>query len=179
MMNSMSYQDPRRPFLERAENLTELLRRPRGEDDLLAALEPDRAMTGMFRHFQQEMALAWLQGHRPDWHEQLEEFLAHVKDLSSISPTDAILDDAPVLSQWCAVHLGAYPHLFGQVDGHPRLGNQRYIATSPYFLIDQAGAWARTWSRFYVLRAYDEGTMGRAKGRRAIEEGVELIRLPV
>ncbi len=51
------------------------------------------------------------------------------------------------------------------------------IATSPYFQIDQAGAWARTWSRYYVLGAYDESTMGRAKGCRAIAEGVELIRL--
>ena len=176
-MNSMSYQDPRRPFLERAKILKELLGRPRGEDDLLAALDADRAMTGMFHQFQQDMALKWLQTHRPDWHGQLEEFLAHVKDLSSVSPTDAILEDAPVLSDWCAVHLGAYPHLFGQVSGHPRLGDQRYIATSPYFQIDPAGAWARTWSRFYVLGAYDESTVQRANGRRAIEEGVELIRL--
>jgi hypothetical protein len=178
MMNSMSYRDPRRPFLERAENLTELLRRPKGEDDLLAALDADRAMTGMFHHFQQEMALTWLQTHRPDWHEQLAEFLAHVEELSSISPTEAIVQDAPVLSKWCAVHLEGYPHLLGQVAGHPRLGDQRFIATSPYFQTDTAGCWARTWSRFYVLGAYDEGTMGRAKGRRAIEEGVELIRLP-
>jgi hypothetical protein len=178
MMNSMSYRDPRRPFLERAENLTELLRRPRDEDDLLAALDADRAMTGMFHQFLQEMALAWLQGHRPDWHEQLEEFLAHVTELSSISPTEAILENAPVLSEWCAVHFGGYPHLFGQVAGHPRLGDERYIATSPYFQIEPSGAWARTWSRFYVLGAYDEGTVVRAKGRRAIEEGVELIRLP-
>jgi hypothetical protein len=177
-MKSMSYQDPRRPFLGRSENLKELLGRPRGEDDLLAALDADRAMTGMFNQFQQEMALGWLQTHRPDWHEQLEEFLAHVEDLSSISPTEELLWNAPVLEKWCAVHLGAYPHLFGQVAGHPRLGDQRFIATSPYFRIDPAGRWARTWSRFYVLGAYDEGTMGRAKGRRAIQEGVELIRLP-
>ncbi|WP_135429540.1 hypothetical protein [Pseudotabrizicola sediminis] len=139
MMNSMSYQDPRRPFLGRSENLKELLGRSRGDDDLLAALDADRAMTGMFRQFQQEMALTWLQTHRPDWHEQLEEFLAHVKGLSSILPTESILEDAPVLSEWCAVHLGAYPHLFGQVSGHPRLGDQRYIATSPYFQIHPSG----------------------------------------
>ncbi|WP_146036455.1 DUF6634 family protein [Pseudotabrizicola formosa] len=178
-MNTKLYRDPRRPFLERAEILKERLGRPRGEDDLLAALDADRAMTGMFHQFQREMALTWLQTHRPDWHEQLEEFLAHVEDLISISPTEELLRDAPVLAKWCAVHFGGYPHLFGQVAGHPRLGDQRYIATSPYFQIDPSGTWARTWSRFYVLGAYDESTVQRAKGRRAIEEGVELIRLPV
>ncbi len=178
-MKSMPFEDPRRPFLERGEILKELLGRPRGDDDLLAALDADRVMPGMFHQFQHEMALTWLQTHRPDWHEQLEEFLAHVEDLSSISPTDVTLEDAPVLSDWCAVHFEGYPHLFGQVFGHPRLGDERYTATSPYFQFDPSGAWARTWSRFYVLRASDEGTMGRAKGRRAVAEGVELIRLPV
>ncbi|WP_354001000.1 DUF6634 family protein [Pseudotabrizicola formosa] len=81
------------------------------------------------------------------------------------------------MAKWCAVHIAGSPHLLGHVAGHPRLGDRRMIATSPYFQIDQAGAWARTWSRYYVLGAYDESTMGRAKGCRAIAEGVELIRL--
>jgi hypothetical protein len=177
-MKSMSYRDPRRPFLERAEDLRERVRQSKGDDDLLAALEVDAVMHNMFHHFQHEMALTWLQTDLPERRKQLAEFLRHVDDLGSVLPTDELFRDAPVLEKWCAVHFGGYPHLFGQVSGHPRLGDQRYIATSPYFQIDPSGAWARTWSRFYVLGAYDAGTIGRAKGRRAVEEGVELIRLP-
>ena len=60
-MKSMSYMDPRRPFLVRSENLKALLGQPKGEDDLLAALVTDRGMTGMLHELQQEMALTWLQ----------------------------------------------------------------------------------------------------------------------
>jgi hypothetical protein len=176
-MEAMSYRDPRRPFLERAENLRERLRKSNGDDDLLAALEFDPVMHTMFQYFQQDMACTWMLTDLPERHKQVAEFLRHVDDLGSVPPTEELLRDAPVLAKWCAVHFGGYPHLFGQVSGHPRLGDQRFIATSPYFHIDPAGRWARTWSRFYVLRAYDEGTMGRAKGHRAVEEGVELIRL--
>lgn len=178
-MKSMSYRDPRCPFLERAEDLRERLRHSKGDDDILAALEVDAVMHNMFYHFQQQMSCTWLQTDLPERHKQVAEFLAHVDDLSSVPPSEAFLREAPVLAKWCAVHLGAYPHLFGQVAGHPRLGDQRFIATSPYFRIDPAGRWARTWSRFYVLGAYDESTIGRAKGRRAVAEGVELIRLSV
>jgi len=41
--------------------------------------------------------------------------------------------------------------LIGVVGGHPLLRDRRAIMTSPWFLIDREGGWARTWLRFYAL----------------------------
>lgn len=89
----------------------------------------------------------------PGKRKQVAEFLRHVDDLSFFPTTEEPLR------------------------GH-RLWQSGAQFTSRDPSIRWASRWTRSWSRFYVLGAYDEGTIGRAKGRRAIEEGVELIRLP-
>jgi len=65
-------------------------------------------------------------------------------------PTEADLGGAPVLDLYRTAVCASY-RLVGIVGGHPRLGDNRTIMTSPLFLIDPTGGWARTWSRFYTL----------------------------
>jgi hypothetical protein len=84
-------------------------------------------------------------------------------DLSRIrngeGPTDEELKSAPILNRWQAGFRFS-PCVFGQVFGHPILGDQRTIHTSELFAIDTLMGWARTWSRFYRLGMPNGGFQG-------------------
>lgn len=65
----------------------------------------------------------------------------------------------PILFEWCVLrlgwpHLGVDPsyHLAGIVLGHPRLADQHQIVTSPIQLLAADESWARTMSRYYLLK---------------------------
>lgn len=70
--------------------------------------------------------------------------------LSYGGPTEADIGGAPVLDLYCPA-LCPSNRLIGVVGGHPLLRDRRAIMTSPWFLIDREGGWARTWLRFYAL----------------------------
>lgn len=63
-------------------------------------------------------------------------------------PSPADLENAPILSDWCRVG----PALAGIVTGHPQIEDDHYCITSAVLMIDPEKAWARTVSRFYILR---------------------------
>lgn len=63
-----------------------------------------------------------------------------------LSPAD--LENAPILSDWSRVGLS----LAGVVTGHPKIEDGHYCITSAVLMIDPDKAWARTVSRFYILR---------------------------
>ncbi len=67
-------------------------------------------------------------------------------------PTPTDLVDAPVIDGWRPAHRFA-PALFGQVTGHLLLPSSKPKVTSELFALDPDGRWARTWSRYYRLKA--------------------------
>lgn len=70
---------------------------------------------------------------------------------AGLGPSAADLAGAPVLDGWdCDVV--AAPILRGRVSGHPNIAENHGVRTSEVFLTDRR-TWARTLSRWYVLRA--------------------------
>lgn len=70
-------------------------------------------------------------------------------------PDDALLAKAPSLSGWgFAGHFDiGLVQLTGTVVGHPRIPDARLVRTSMLLALDTRNVrWARTLSRFYVLR---------------------------
>jgi hypothetical protein len=63
---------------------------------------------------------------------------------------DAVLAGAPVLDAW-APAFRTVQALTGIVTGHPGIVDGHAALTSELFAIDPSG-WARTWSRYYVLK---------------------------
>ena len=68
------------------------------------------------------------------------------------APTDADLRDAPMLGDWAFARRTAIC-LTGLGVGHPHLPDGP-IWTSDLWVVDPAGRWARTSSRFYVLSGH-------------------------
>jgi hypothetical protein len=66
----------------------------------------------------------------------------------SVSP--ALLQKAPLLTDWVPTLTPQGVQLIGHVTGHPLLGDCA-AATTPLWLADPDGAWARSLSRFYRL----------------------------
>tara|TARA_R110000787_G_scaffold42992_1_gene105479 strand:+ start:528 stop:1055 length:528 start_codon:yes stop_codon:yes gene_type:complete len=104
-------------------------------------------------------------------------FLEHAERLSSVPPTQAELDQVPVLQGWCAAALGSTPFLLGQVSGHPLLRWGARTRTSPLFQIAPDHSWARTWNRYYKLDGYKEEVLFRMQADGVVASAVELIRL--
>lgn len=96
--------------------------------------------------------------------------LAFESYLSGQAPTPSELAEAPVLENWrvLIVHGKSnakeftIPVLFGNVTGHPRLGDVRCLQTSQLIWLDRGRGWARTWNRTYTLgeRARDDADSG-------------------
>jgi hypothetical protein len=61
-----------------------------------------------------------------------------------------ILDQAPLLQDWVPVVTPEGLHLVGNALGHPVHGD-RMVMTTPLWLADPGGNWARSLSRFYRL----------------------------
>jgi hypothetical protein len=66
-------------------------------------------------------------------------------------PDHSVLAGAPWLDNWSHGALFS-PCLFGEVAGHPLLGNRPRIHTSQLMYLDFEQGWARTWTRYYRLR---------------------------
>ena len=85
--------------------------------------------------------------------DQAERMRKLAVDLQRIAdedaPTDADLRNAPMLRDWTFARRAAIC-LTGRGMGHPRLPDGP-IWTSDLWVVDPAGHWARTASRFYVL----------------------------
>jgi hypothetical protein len=67
-------------------------------------------------------------------------------------PDPMSLTGAPCLTVWALASKPA-SSLVGSVAGHPLLGDNPNIYTSPVLAIDANNGWARTWSRFYRLQS--------------------------
>lgn len=81
----------------------------------------------------------------------LDKQLAIVTVLESTGPSAADLVAAPLLDPWQAViDTSGLPALWGEVTGHPRLGDTA-ILNSRLIALDPANGWARTTSRWYRL----------------------------
>ena len=63
---------------------------------------------------------------------------------------DAVLAGAPMLDAWQPA-LRTVQALTGIVTGHPGIAEGHTAITSELFAIDPS-RWARTWSRYYVLK---------------------------
>jgi hypothetical protein len=96
--------------------------------------------------------------------------------LSGQAPTPLELAEAPVLENWrVLIVLGksnakelTIPVLFGNVAGHPRLGDVRCLRTSQLIWLDRDRHWARTWNRVYRLaECARDGIDGRSDGAEA------------
>jgi hypothetical protein len=82
----------------------------------------------------------------------LEALLADLKRIAAgEAPTDADLEDAPLLVGW-AMSSKFSPCLVGMAVEHPLLGTTE-ITTSQVWAGDYQARWARTYSRWYRLGA--------------------------
>lgn len=88
----------------------------------------------------------------PHFRAWLDRQLATVTILQTTGPAAADLAAAPRLDPWQAVLLdtSGIPALWGEVTGHPKLGDT-VILTSRLLALDAANGWARTTSRWYRL----------------------------
>lgn len=83
--------------------------------------------------------------------ERLEALAADLRRLSSgHAPSPADLAIAPKLRHWGVFSRSAMA-LIGNVEGHPRIGDDRRVVTSEIYALDTNGTWARTMNRYYRL----------------------------
>jgi hypothetical protein len=67
------------------------------------------------------------------------------------SPTDEELSNAPYVNHYrLENHGGCVQRIYGQLEGHPSIGDP-YVTTTPLFAFDPDAGWARTRSRWYLL----------------------------
>lgn len=86
----------------------------------------------------------------PEHRDGLDRALKAVAEAEA-GPTKADLSNAPLIDHWRALRSGSRTVvLWGNVSGHPLLGNDS-TTTSPLLAIDVQAGWARTKSRWYVL----------------------------
>jgi len=74
---------------------------------------------------------------------------------AGFGPAESDLAGAPVLDGW-SQDVIATPILKGRVSGHPDIPEGRRVRTSEVYLTDRL-TWARTLSRWYVLRTPQDG----------------------
>ena len=112
--------------------------------------------------FQLSAAVAALS--RPPAPELPGELRALARDLQAIAqgagPTNADLARAARLEGWNLVVSMRGLRLAGQTIRHPILGTRR-IVTSPVWILDPRGRWARTLSRLYALGRPHRATLMR------------------
>jgi hypothetical protein len=78
-----------------------------------------------------------------------------------------LLQKAPLITDWVPALTPQGVQLLGHVTGHPLLGDCA-AATTPLWLADPDGAWARSLSRFYRLGPpLDREDLRRVLGRMA------------
>ena len=99
------------------------------------------------------MSVSFLSG---GWCEAADAARCLAGDLAALDrnggPDPAVLAAAPLLEWWRPARRFA-PALIGVVYAHPRIADGRASLTSEVYAIDPAAGWARTFSRFYRLRA--------------------------
>lgn len=83
--------------------------------------------------------------------ERLEALAADLRRLATgRSPSPAELATAPTLRHWGVISRSAMA-LIGNVEGHPRIGDDRRVVSSELYALDAEGQWARTMNRYYRL----------------------------
>lgn len=90
--------------------------------------------------------------------ERIKAFLNHMSSLSRDTPAPEILQAAPLLDEWCAIHDCDTVILIGIVTGHPHIRNQGRARTSLLCQLHPEEGWARTWNRYYRLGAHSRLT---------------------
>ena len=101
-------------------------------------------------------------------------------------PTVAEIAEAPLLAGWrVLISPQGSPVIWGQVSGHPRLGDTM-ISTSRLIAINQSAGWARSISRWFRLGAPIAGdetrdrppaTLSQAKRQASASEFGDFIAL--
>jgi hypothetical protein len=162
--------DPYHPLADETETLKALC----------DAANPGRTIlsfSACFRNLFEDYVDRYLNRPASEQERYVHQFLEHAERLSSVPPTPAELDRAPVLHGWCAAVLGSTPFLLGQCTGHPHLRWGARTRTSPLFRIAPDHSWARSWNRFYVLDGYTPEILFKMQADGVIAPDVELIRL--
>lgn len=86
----------------------------------------------------------------PEHRDGLDRALMAIAEAEA-GPTTADLANAPLIDHWRPLRSGTRTVvLWGNVSGHPLLGNDS-TTTSPLLAIDVQAGWARTRSRWYAL----------------------------
>lgn len=169
-MDFDDYIDPYRPFGDEVDTLLALFH----EDS------PDwtlKQFTPSFRHLLEDYVERHLGRPASEREKHVREFLEHTAQLGSVPPTQAELDQAPVLHGWCAARLMSTPFLLGRSTGHPHLRWGARTRTSPLFQLAPDHAWARTWNRFYALDGYTPEVLFRMQADGVVASDVQLVRL--
>lgn len=169
-MNFDDFIDPYRPFADELDTLIAL------HDDA----SPDwtlRQFTTCFQNLFEDYVDRHLNRPASEQERYVGPFLEHAERLSSVPPTQAELDQAPLLHGWCAAALGTTPFLLGQVSGHPLLRWGARTRTSPLFQIAPDHSWARTWNRYYALDGYTPEVLFRMQADGVVASDVQLIRV--
>ncbi|MEO3480696.1 DUF6634 family protein [Phaeobacter sp. CAU 1743] len=169
-MDFDDYIDPYRPFSDEVDTLLALF-----HDD-----SPNwtvQQLTPCFRHLLEDYVERLLNRPACEREKHVHQFLKHAAQLGSAPPSQAELDQAPVLHGWCAAVLGSTPFLIGQSTGHPLLRRGVRTRTSPLFQIAPDYAWARTWNRYYALSGYTPELLFKLQADGVVAADVQLIRL--
>lgn len=104
-------------------------------------------------------------------------FLDYLERLSTSHPSPKELNQAPLLEGWCAGQIDPTPRLFGRVTGHPGIGEEARVRTSPFLQINTDEGWARTWSRYYRLGESDPQFLDELIRDGVVPSGTKLIAL--
>lgn len=98
----------------------------------------------------------------PHQHQMLDQTLKIIA-AAEAGPSAKDLADAPLIEFWQPVLCGTRVALWGEVSGHPHLGNAA-VVTSQLIALDVAAGWARTISRWYRLgQSYEQFEIDLAK----------------
>jgi len=140
---------PNRPFGDEIESLTSIYD---GQDEDFVRTYFPKQLAELYR----EYALFNHPGSSEP--ERITAFLNHIASLSQGTPAPEVLEQAPFLDEWCAIHDIDTVILIGIVTGHPHLRHQARARTSLLFQIHPEQGWARTWSRYYRLGTHSRLT---------------------
>ncbi len=169
-MDFDDYIDPYRPFGDEVDTLLALFH----EDS------PDwtvQQLTPCFRHLLEDYVERLLNRPASEREKHVHQFLERAAQLGSVPPTQAELDQAPVLHGWCVGMLGSTPFLLGRSTGHPHLRWGARTRTSPLFQLAPDHAWARTWNRYYALDGYTPEILFQMQADGVVAADVQLVRV--
>lgn len=112
----------------------------------------------------------------PEHRDGLDRALKAIAEAEA-GPTTADLANAPLIDHWRALRSGSRTVvLWGNVSGHPLLGNDS-TTTSPLLAIDVQAGWARTRSRWYVLgRPFAELEAALAESMEVVKPRKDFLR---